>query len=212
MRLLAVTSPTLAQNRMTDDLARVGEITVPGTVFLVTLTAVLGAVGGLVYLLVRRILPEGLLPRLAGFGILTGTAGGALLVHDHPSFDYTILQPTWLAVALFILLPAGYGVLTAVLIEAMDRQDGLLRRAPTAAVIVAGVVVCLPTLLFTAVPIAVALVVSMNDRLRQLWASRPVTVLGYVIYAALVFWGAYGLIADVVSLIRDTPSNAPLTL
>ena len=41
----------------------------------------------------------------AGAALFTGAVGGALLVHDHPSFDYSILQPTWLAVTLFLAVP-----------------------------------------------------------------------------------------------------------
>ena len=65
----------------------------------------------------RRILPTSRLGRVAGFALLTGAVGGALLVHDHPSFDYTVLQPTWLAVLLFVLVPTCWGALTASLVE-----------------------------------------------------------------------------------------------
>ncbi len=125
MRILALTSPPIAQGRLTDDLARVGEFTLSGTIFLVLFCATLGAVVGLAYPLVRRVLPARI--RVPGFAVLTGSVGGAILVHDEPSFDYTILQPTWLAVTLFILVPAAYGVLTAALIE---------RRVPPGCVIV----------------------------------------------------------------------------
>ncbi len=50
------------------------------------------------YLLVRRVLPARRGLRIGGSALITGAVGGALLVHDHPSFDYSILQPTWLAV------------------------------------------------------------------------------------------------------------------
>lgn len=212
MRLLAVTSPNSAQRRLTDDLARVGEITPQGTLFLVLFTAVLGSVGGLVYLLVRRVLPEGVYARMASFGVLTAAVGGAVLVHDHPSFDYTVLQPTWLAVTLFICVPTGFGAVTALLVETLDRPGGLLRRVPSAIVIAIGAAVLIPTIALTAVPIAVAFLVALNARLRALWASRAVTVIGYVAYAVLVLWGVYGLAADIVSLATDRPSEAPLNI
>jgi hypothetical protein len=117
MRVLALTSPPIAQGRLTDDLARVGEFTLSGTIVLVLFCAVVGAVVALTYPLVRRLLPARSRVRVLGFAILTGSVGGAILVHDHPSFDYTILQPTWLAVALFICVPAAYGAMTAALIE-----------------------------------------------------------------------------------------------
>ena len=117
MRLLALTSPQIAQGRLTDDAARVGEFSLGGSVRLAVALAVAGGVLSPVYLVVRRVLPRRRALRIGGTGLLTGAVGGALLVHDHPSFDYSILQPTWLAVALFVAVPAAYGALLAFLVE-----------------------------------------------------------------------------------------------
>ena len=126
MRLLAVTSPPIAQGRLTDDLARVGEITVAGTAFIVVLCAVVGAFVALGYPLVRLVLPLTLAARIVGFAVLTGLVGGSILVHDDPSFDYTILEPAGLAVTLFICVPAAYGAMAAVLIERYAPAGGAL--------------------------------------------------------------------------------------
>ena len=104
--------------------------------------------------------------------------GGALLVHDHPSFDYSTLGPVWLAVMLFIAVPAGYGALTAWFVEVLSRDDGS----------------------------------RMTGALPRWWRSTPVTIVGVLLYWALVTWGVYGLLADVVSLARDNASSVPLTL
>lgn len=212
MRLLAVTSPSTAQGRITDDQARVGEITLTGTLAIVVLTVFAGAMLGLAYPLVRRILPAGTAVRVACFGLLTGAIGGSILVHDHPSFDYTVLEPTWLAVTLFISVPAAWGALTALLVERVDRPEGWVRRLPLLVVVGAGLLVSIPTLLITAVPVALALLASLSERLRTAWASTFLTRLGYVVYAVLLGWAVYGLATDIWSLAKDSPSRAPFTL
>ena len=85
--------------------------------------AVAGAFLAPAYLLVRRVLPASRSRRIAGAALITGAVGGALLIHDHPSFDYSILQPTWLAVLLFVAVPAAYGALLAYLVESFARPD-----------------------------------------------------------------------------------------
>jgi uncharacterized membrane protein len=123
MRLLALTSPDVAQGRLTDDAARVGRFTLGGSLTLALALAMAGAVLGLAYLLLRRVLPASRSQRIAGSALLAGAVGGSLLIHDHPSFDYSILQPTWLAVLLFIAVPATYGALLAYLVESFAEPD-----------------------------------------------------------------------------------------
>jgi hypothetical protein len=123
MRLLALTSPSIAQGRLTDDAARVGQFTLGGSVGLALGLAVAGAVLSPVYLLVRRVLPVSRVLRVGGSALIAGAVGGALLVHDHPSFDYSILQPAWLAVALFVGVPATYGALLASVVEWLAPPD-----------------------------------------------------------------------------------------
>lgn len=123
MRVLALTSPEIAQGRLTDDAARVGQFTLVGSFFLALALGMSGAILGMGYLLVRRVLPTGRTTRIRRTALLTAAIGGALLVHDHPSFDYSILQPPWLAVALFIAIPALYGAAVAYLVERYAAPD-----------------------------------------------------------------------------------------
>jgi hypothetical protein len=80
-----------------------------------------------------------------GFAVLAGAVGGALFVHDFPSFDYTVLTPTWLAVALFVALPLVYGMVVALLVEGLDGPTGWLRRVPSPFLLGAGILLALPT-------------------------------------------------------------------
>lgn len=120
MRILALSSPDIAQGRLTDDAARVGQFTLGGSLGLAIGLGMAGVVlVAPAYLLARRILPARRWQHVGGMALLTGAVGGALLIHDHPSFDYSILQPTWLAVAFFIAIPAGAGALTAYLADVL---------------------------------------------------------------------------------------------
>lgn len=210
MRLLAVTSPARAQGRMTDDQALVGTISLSGTLGLAFLTMVAGALAGLIYLWVRRVLPMSRRGRVAGFGLFTGSVGGALFVHDHPSFDYTVLTPTWSAVLLFVALPLLYGLLVSWLVETLDGPGGWLRRCPAWSVTALGLLAVAPVLPLAAPGVLAAFVIGRSSRLRTIWESRPVTLAGAGLFSLLVLWGGYGLVMDVVSLATDTPSTAPL--
>jgi hypothetical protein len=205
MRLLAVTSPG-ARGGITDDQAVVGEISVGGSGFLAFFTIALGAVGGLVYLWVRRVLPGTTRGRVLGYGLFTGAVGGALFVHDHPSFDYTVLTPAWLAVALFVALPAAYGLAVAALVEALERGAD---RVPLWLVSVVGGAALALAFFLTVPMVAVAYVVGLVPAINRAWRSPAVTVAGRLLYAVAVLWGGYGLVADIASIATGIPSPMP---
>lgn len=211
MRLLTVTSPSSARGRFTDDLAPVGRISVDGTLVLFATTITLGAIAGLVYLWVRRVLPATPRTRAWLFALFTGSIGGAILVHDHPSFDYSVLKPEWLSVMSFIAIPTLFGLVVPAVVDRLDAAGGWTHRGPVAAWAVAGAAVLNLALLVVAFPVAVAFGISRSPALTGLWRSRAVTVAGRVLFVVLVAWGLYGIAADVASIATDTPSGAPLS-
>lgn len=208
MRLLALTSPAGAQGGITDDEAVVGTVSFGGTVSLALFTLQSGAIGGLLLLLARRVLPPSRRARSLLSGLVAGAVGGAAFVHGHGSFDFTQLRPVWLAVVLFTGLPLLYGLLAPVVTDALD---GWAHRAPLWLVLVAGVVVLVqpPTLVAVAIGFAVAL--AMATALPRWWRGRTVTVTGTLLLAALTLLGLYGLTVDVASLVQQQPPTAPLT-
>ncbi len=117
MGVLRVTSPDTVRGRISDDGFEIGQISA-ATVFLLAITTGLGAVVGVVYIAVRRAVPG----RWGRWGwIFVGTTvGGSLLLHAD-GVDFNLLEPTWLAVTLFILIPAGGAALMAFWVERWDR-------------------------------------------------------------------------------------------
>ena len=133
MLLLRLTSDPNLHGRLTDDGFTIGIVSL-GTLFLLVLTTVTGAVGGVLYLAVRSWLPERARPWLAG--VITGLIGGAAIIRPG-GIDFTRLEPLWLAVAMFVALPAAYGVATSLLGERFLREgSAILRSRPWLAALV----------------------------------------------------------------------------
>jgi hypothetical protein len=212
MRLLALTSGPSVQRLMTDDQFPVGVPTVAGTANLLLATATLGALAGLVYLWVRRVLPPERGARSALFALFTGAIGGAFLVHDHASFDYAKLQPQWLSVLAFVAIPALAGALAPVVIDRLDAPGEWARRGPAWLVLGSALLVLNVGLLLVAVPVLIAFGLSRIRGFRRRWASPVITTVGLVLFALLVVWGLYGLATDILSLVAEEPSRAPFTV
>jgi hypothetical protein len=209
MRLLAVTSPESAHGRLTDDIQPVGQVSLGGTLQLFVTTIALGAIAGLVYLWVRRVLPPSGWGRRGLFALFVGSVGGAFLVHDHPSFDYSVLQPEWLAVVSFVAVPSLFGLLAPSVVDRLE--GGWARRAPAWLVLGLGAAALNLALVVVALPVVAAFGLSRSEAAVRFWRSDAVTVAGRVLFVLMVAWGLYGITADVISIATDTPSSARFT-
>ena len=198
MLLLRVTSDSSLTGLRTDDDFRIGSFT-SDTVFLVLLTAIAGAMLGAAYVAVRRWLPRDHRPAVAA--VMVGAIGGAVII-DPVGVDFTLLDPLWLAVALFVALPAAFGAALArgverLIVWASDR------RPPTLVLLVA----LLP--LAPIVPAVAVLVVGALGwaALRQwpaagrLWWSAPVTVAGRVVGVGVTALATVVLIQDAAEIL-----------
>ena len=126
MRVMAVTSSAAVQGTETEFGATVGEITFEGTLFLLIAGAGLGGAGGLMFMAIRGLLPwQGWAAGFA-YGLLLLAAFGRLII-DPDNFDFDVLNPAALAVAMFGAIFVVYGLL---LVPLLDRLEPSIRRAP----------------------------------------------------------------------------------
>jgi hypothetical protein len=211
MRVLAVTSPKHLEDRLTDDMQPVGQISLGGTLQLFVTTIALGAIAGLVYLWVRRVLPPSSRGRAGFFALFVGSVGGAFLVHDHPSFDYSALEPEWLSVLSFLAIPTLYGVLAPTVIDRLEAPNGWASRGPSWLVLGLAAAVLNIALVVVAVPLIAAFAFSRSEAALRFWRSDVVTVAGRVLFVLMVVWGLYGITTDVISIATNLPSSAPFT-
>jgi hypothetical protein len=201
MLILRLTSTPAVRGLESDDGFVIGQISA-ATIFLLLLTAVLGAAGGLVYLAVRNWIPPRW--RVAVAAVVTGSLGGLAVVHP-VGLDFTALRPLPLAVAMFIVLPAAYGALMSVWVE---RRLGA-EHPPS------NVAVWVPCVLFALViaatgPFGVAILTTAAivwilrrrvPAIEHLWTSEPVVWLGRALLAAVTAVAAYRLVGEAVDIL-----------
>jgi hypothetical protein len=130
MALLAAQNPEDA-GRLTDDGFTIGQFTVGGTIQLIVAGLQLGLLAAVIYLALRGL---ALGPRWLRVAELT--AGGtavvsAILIDPDPrGVDFTILDPDWLPVVLFLAIPALFLVLLCLLAEHWLGSDSWFATAP----------------------------------------------------------------------------------
>jgi hypothetical protein len=121
MLLLRLTSPESVNGVESDDGFTIGRVTLAGSYNLLLLGAAVGVVGAAAYQWVR---PRLLGPRWFGLVTLASAAGavvGSMLVHAD-GIDFTLLEPMWFAVSLFVALPATFAVCIAPAVEGVERH------------------------------------------------------------------------------------------
>lgn len=190
MFVLRVTSDDFVVGLESDDGFTIGEFSTD-TFFLVVLAGAVGVAAGLLYGAVRVWIPPRY--RALSFGLLGGLVGGSAIVHEE-GIDFFVLEPRWLAIAMFVALPLfGAAALSLVTERVMERRESgddvgwVWLLAP------------LPALVFTG-PIGIVLIVALaigfalepKVPLVRLWQSQPVAWLGR---SALLVWAGAGAIA-----------------
>ncbi|CAN5450946.1 MAG: hypothetical protein ACR2MC_09170 [Actinomycetota bacterium] len=127
MRVMAATSTAAVQGTETEFGATVGEISFGGTLFLLIAGAILGAAGGLIFMAIRRLLPWAGWAGGLAYGLLLLGVLGRLII-DPNNFDFDVLDPASLAVAMFAAIFILYGLL---LVPTLERLEPSIRGAPT---------------------------------------------------------------------------------
>ena len=220
MRLLAVTGGDDAQRRFTEADEIVGRVDLDGTISLILFGGVLpGLLSGVIYVLVRRLLPAG-----AGGGVVFGllhlvVAATRLdpLRPDNPDFD--LVGPGWLAVLTFGLAAVAHGM--AVAAFAARYSEALPPAAPATraawvrvllALVVPALMVLLlvPVVVLLAAGLLVAVVAGRSPGVMRAVRSPRVVTAGRVALAALALVLLPGAVTDVHDVVvRDEVAANP---
>lgn len=127
MLLLRALSPDHLHGVLTDDGFAMGVVTLSGTYNLLVLGAALGLIGASAH---RWVAPWLLGPpwfRQLSAALGAGAVVGSMLVHSD-GLDFVVLRPLWLAIALFVLIPALFGFCIGPLEQHLARPDHWVHR------------------------------------------------------------------------------------
>ncbi len=200
MLVLRITSPDHVIGVTSDDGFRIGQVTLGGTYNLLALGAGFGIVGAGAYRMVAPWLIGPIWFRHVTTGLASGAVVGSMLVHAN-GIDFTLLQPTWLAIGLFVALPALFGTFVGVAVDAVSRPDSWTKRGRRRWMLPVLAVGCfpvtLPIALVTALVLAMLLVLGDQESLQRV-RGAPVYALAIRAMWLLV------AIAGLVALVNDT--------
>ncbi|MDH4280165.1 MAG: hypothetical protein OEW83_19010 [Acidimicrobiia bacterium] len=121
MLVLRLTSPDRVRGMTSDDGFEIGRFTLGGTYNLLLLGAAVGVIGAAAY---RAVAPWLLGPnwfRRCTVAAASGVVVGSMLVHDD-GIDFHALKPLWLAVGLFVALPAVFGAAIAAVVDRLAKR------------------------------------------------------------------------------------------
>lgn len=161
MALLAHLNPELA-GLLSDDGFTVGQVTLAGTLNLLAIGTFLGALGAVVYVVLR-----GLMIGPRWFQVLSISLGPAVVVGEQlvhtDGVDFTFLDPASLGIAMFVAIPGLYAALLTLLAERWRAPESFFARGPA-----------LPALLplVTTAPLVATLVVPVTGWLTMELARR----------------------------------------
>jgi hypothetical protein len=219
MRIAALAAPNSAQGFPTEAGARIGEITLEGTVFLILFAGIGSAlIGSAFYLVVRSWLPRRRWLRAIAFGGLELAVFGTQVL-DAGNADFTILGRPLLNVAVLSSLFVLHGAMLVLLVEPSGRLVATVAgderwrgvavnvAALGAALSTAAAIVGLGGLLGWLSPVMVALVVgavglAVADPERARPLTRPLlTLVGGVALALIAVGGTVRLLDELTTIL-----------
>lgn len=200
MLLLRLTSSSSLKGVETDDGFIIGSFT-SDTAFLVAAMTAVGAASGLFYAAVRTWLPDGR-GRAWLTALLAGSAGGAVFLRPGGP-DFTLIEPLWLAVLLFVALPAAHGMAVSLVAERLVRADDrsrwwLLALAPVSLIPIAMVG---PTGVLITAAIWALIAVNRSGSVERVWRSAPARIAGLIALALLVIVAGLDLVRDAIEIL-----------
>ena len=194
MMLLRVTSPARVIGLQSDDDFTIGKVTLEGTYTLMVLGALVGLIGFAVYRLVRPWVIGPQWFRRLTIALASGAVAGSMLVHAD-GIDFTVLKPTWLAIGLFVALPALFALAMGVMVDSVSRPDSWTARGPWRWLLPIVVVACFPVmvlfLIVALVPVCIWALARNDDFPAEI---RSVRWLPNILRAAWLTIAVIGLI------------------
>lgn len=205
MLVLRLTSPDHVNGIRSDDDFVIGRFTLSGTYNLLMLGAALGIVAAGFYRLVSRWLIGPTWFRRVTTALAAGAVGGSILVHAD-GVDFRVLKPTWLAIALFVAVPAVFGWLIGPVVDHVRRPEswtriGRRRWALPFAALVPFPFAAIPALLAMGV-IALLVAIGEAESITRLRASTSYALVVRGIWLGIAVLGLLALLEDVVEIRR----------
>ena len=203
MLVLRLTSPDGVRGVISDDGFRIGEVTLFGTYSLVALGAGIGIIGAAAY---RWVCPWLLGP--LWFRRVTVSAGsavvvGSMLIHAD-GVDFTLLQPTWLAIALFLALPAAFGWLIGWAVDRVAAPTSWTASGRRRWVVPVVLVACFPAMIIlvgvTALVLAIWVPIRAQSRTLRWGRTLPVLLVARAAWLAVAVAGLAALLGDIDAL------------
>lgn len=203
MLVLRLTSPDSVVGVTSDDGFEIGQVTLGGTYNLLLVGAGFGVLGAALHGLVAPWLIGPRWFRHVTVALGSGAVVGGMLVHTD-GIDFTVLQPTWLAIGLFVAIPALFGGLVGLELErfARDRtwSNSGWRRLTLPVVAVA----CFPLVAFPVVMVGAVLLIWSPLRAwgaaSRVHASLPARTIVRGAWLLIAVIGLLSLVGDVQTL------------
>ena len=200
MLVLRLTSSRFVRGVVSDDGFIIGRVTLGGTYNLLVLGAVVGVIGAGVYRLVGPRLIGPLWFRRLTVALACAAVVGSMLVHDD-GIDFHLLTPQWLAIGLFVALPAAFGWAIGAAVDRSRRASPSGWRRWGVPIVL---VVCFPPVVVALVPIAVVVVVLVAiDRTGGMDGLRSNRTYVFAVRSVWLVIAGAGLLAltnDIVAL------------
>jgi hypothetical protein len=178
MFVLRVTSPGYVVGMESDDGFEIGRITLSGSYQLLSLGAAVGVIGALGYVAVAPwLIGPGWFRRFT-VGLTAGALVGSMVIVPG-GIDFTFLEPTWLAVALFVGLPVVSGILLTLAVDLVAAPGSWTGRGRTAWLLPVVLLALVPPAALVLVPVVLIVAVLLPLRrllLKPLLGSRVGTL------------------------------------
>jgi len=204
MLLLRITSPDSVVGVTSDDGFTIGQVTPGGTYSLLMLGAVVGIIGAGAYLAVAPWLIGPTWFRRLTVGLASAAVVGSMLVHAD-GIDFTLLEPIWLAIGLFIALPGLFGTFIGSAVDRVSKPDSWTtrgRRRWLLPLIAVGLFpLTVPFLLFALAVLGLWIVVEGAGHTRR-WLRIPLYALAIrSLWLLIAVAGLVALVKDIDALI-----------